>query len=129
MDETLDPKRRLEIEGAYNVRDLGGYCTGNGCRTRWQRFLRADSLHQLSPSAQTALLDYGVRTVIDLRRTSKPPRPKGGALTTPIPKQIQLEGPFLLLTMIPNILLNHFRSHLVAYGAGKITIFPEFSTP
>ncbi len=71
MDETLDPKRRLEIEGAYNVRDLGGYCTGNGCRTRWQRFLRADSLHQLSPSAQTALLDYGVRTVIDLRRTNE----------------------------------------------------------
>ena len=71
MDETLDPKRRLEIEGAHNVRDLGGYRTLDGGCTRWLRFLRADSLHRLSPVAQTALLDYGVRTVIDLRRTSE----------------------------------------------------------
>ena len=53
------------------MRDLGGYSTGNGSRTLWQRFLRADSLHRLSPSAQTALLEYGVRTIIDLRRTNE----------------------------------------------------------
>ena len=67
----MNPKRRLEIEGAYNVRDLGGYSTRDGSRTRWMRFLRADSLHRLSHSAQTTLLDYGVRTIIDLRRTNE----------------------------------------------------------
>lgn len=71
MDETLDPKRHLDIEGAHNVRDLGGYGTRDGGCTRWRRFLRADSLHRLSPAAQTALLDYGVRTLIDLRRTNE----------------------------------------------------------
>ena len=71
MEETLDPKRRLEIEGANNVRDLGGYRTRSGSCTRWQRFLRADSLHRLSPDAQNLLLDYGVRKVIDLRRTNE----------------------------------------------------------
>jgi len=71
MDETLDPKRYLEIEGAHNVRDLGGYGTRDGGCTRWRRFLRADSLHGLSPAAQTVLLDYGVRTLIDLRRTKE----------------------------------------------------------
>jgi protein-tyrosine phosphatase len=34
-------------------------------------FFRADSLHRLPPEAQTALLDYGVRTVIELRRTDE----------------------------------------------------------
>ncbi len=71
MDETLHPRRRLEIEGAHNVRDLGGYRTRDGNRTRWMRFLRADSLHLLSSDARTALLDYGLHTVIDLRRTNE----------------------------------------------------------
>lgn len=71
MDETLDRKRRLEIQGAHNVRDLGGYRTRDGGRTRWGRFLRADTLHLLTPGAQTLLLDYGVGTVIDLRQTNE----------------------------------------------------------
>lgn len=61
--------RHLELEGAYNVRDLGGYGTVDGGHTRWRMFLRADSLHRLSPASQAKLVDYGVRTVVDLRRT------------------------------------------------------------
>ena len=62
-------ERHLDIDGAYNVRDLGGYPTSDGRQTRWKTFVRASSLHALQPSAQSALLDYGIRTVIDLRRT------------------------------------------------------------
>ena len=63
----LQPTRHLELEGTYNVRELGGYRTSDGRTTRWKTFLRADRLHQLSAESQAALIEYGLRTVIDLR--------------------------------------------------------------
>ena len=66
---TQDPRRRIEIEGAYNVRDIGGYKTSDGRMTRWQSFLRADNVSTLPQHSQDTLVSvYGVRTVIDLRR-------------------------------------------------------------
>jgi protein-tyrosine phosphatase len=59
--------RKLRLEGASNVRDLGGYATGTAGATRWNACLRGDSLHRLTPADIKALLDHGVRTVIDLR--------------------------------------------------------------
>ena len=67
MSPKSEGKRHLDLEGAFNVRDVGGYRTADGRRTRWKTFLRADGLHRLSPSSQAALIDYGMRTVIDLR--------------------------------------------------------------
>jgi protein-tyrosine phosphatase len=71
MDELFDPKRHLGLEEAHNVRDLGGYKTRSGGVTQWGRFLRADTMHRLTEADQAALLDYGVRTVVDLRRTDE----------------------------------------------------------
>ena len=65
----MSDSRWLDVPGAYNVRDLGGCRTIDGKTTRFGAFLRADSLHNLSDSAKTGLIEYGVRTVIDLRRT------------------------------------------------------------
>lgn len=62
------PERVLGLPGARNLRDLGGYPTEDGRRTRWRTLYRADSLHRLSPESQSALLATGVRTVVDLRR-------------------------------------------------------------
>lgn len=59
--------RHLDIDGAYNVRDLGGYPTSDGRQTRWKTFVRAASLHALRPASQSALIAYGIRSVIDLR--------------------------------------------------------------
>jgi protein-tyrosine phosphatase len=53
------------------VRDLGGYRTRDGRITRWRTFFRADSLHRLPPAAQTTLLDHGVRSILDLRRSDE----------------------------------------------------------
>ena len=63
--------RHLGLEGTYNLRDLGGYRTLDGRTTRWRTFFRSDSLHRLPPAAQTTLLDYGVRMIIDLRRSDE----------------------------------------------------------
>jgi protein-tyrosine phosphatase len=65
------PSRHLPLAGTYNVRDVGGYPTAGGGATRWQTLIRADSLHRLTPEAQDALLDLGLRTVVDLRRPSE----------------------------------------------------------
>ena len=59
--------RILNLEGTHNVRDLGGLETGPNTRTVSGRFLRADSLHNLSVGAQMVLLEFGLKTVIDLR--------------------------------------------------------------
>lgn len=59
--------RRILLEGANNARDLGGYPTLDGYRTRKGVFLRADSLHRLSDADIGQLLDMGLRLVIDLR--------------------------------------------------------------
>ncbi|OAS16785.1 tyrosine-protein phosphatase [Paenibacillus oryzisoli] len=60
-------QRVLQVEGAYNLRDLGGYKTKDGRMTRWGIFFRADGLHKLSTLSQQELVDRGVRTIIDLR--------------------------------------------------------------
>ena len=61
--------RSLDIEGAYNIRDIGGYPTADGRAVRIGALFRSDSLHDLPPQSQRALLSQGLRTVIDLRRT------------------------------------------------------------
>lgn len=68
-DETRDPRRHIELKGAQNVRDLGGYTTRDGRKTQWKRFLRSDGMHLLTEEDQQKLLEYGVGTVIDLRMT------------------------------------------------------------
>ncbi len=69
MTKPTKHTRWLDVPGAYNVRDLGGYHTADGKTTRYRAFLRADGLHNLTESAKSGLMEYGVRTVIDLRRT------------------------------------------------------------
>ena len=59
--------RDLVWDGCLNVRDLGGLPTADGGETRFGSIVRADDVHQLSDEGWRALVDYGVRTVIDLR--------------------------------------------------------------
>ena len=65
----LQLTRHLDINGPYNVRDLGGYPTLDGRQTPWKTFVRAASLHASRPAFQSALIAYGIRAVIDLRTT------------------------------------------------------------
>lgn len=69
MNERIaaDPPRILRAEGAYNVRDLGGYRSRDGRATRWGTFYRADGLHRLTPEGKAAIEQAGVRTIVDMR--------------------------------------------------------------
>lgn len=73
--------REIQLEGAANVRDLGGLETVEGRHVRSGRILRADSLHRLTPADVAVLGEIGLRTVIDLRSDAEVER----LAATPLP--------------------------------------------
>ncbi|HLJ69285.1 MAG TPA: tyrosine-protein phosphatase [Chloroflexota bacterium] len=60
--------RVLAWEGCLNARDLGGYRTRDGKETRWGAVVRSDTPSQLTATGQAALLAYGIRSIVDLRK-------------------------------------------------------------
>jgi protein-tyrosine phosphatase len=65
------PDRHLAWSACHNARDVGGYPTADGREVRWRGLVRADNLCRLTAEGQAALREYGVRTVVDLRRASE----------------------------------------------------------
>jgi protein-tyrosine phosphatase len=60
--------RWIDLEGAVNVRDLGGLPTQDGGTTVAGRLLRSDNLQELSAADIATLVgDLGLTTVVDLR--------------------------------------------------------------
>jgi len=58
----------IDLDGAANVRDLGGLSTEDGARLQPGRLIRSDNLQTLSEADVTRLVDeLGVRSVADLR--------------------------------------------------------------
>ena len=57
----------LDLQGAHNVRELGGYPTVDGGCTLTHRVLRGDELTRITPGDRAKLLEYGLHRVIDLR--------------------------------------------------------------
>ncbi len=70
-------RRDLVWDGCLNVRELGGLPTRDGGETVFGAVVRADSVRQLSDEGWKALVDHGIRTVVDLRgdheRAEDPP--------------------------------------------------------
>jgi protein tyrosine/serine phosphatase len=62
----------IDLDGAVNVRDLGGLPTVDGGSTVPNRLLRSENLQELSPADIARLVeDIGVTTVVDLRTTGE----------------------------------------------------------
>ncbi|WP_125144012.1 tyrosine-protein phosphatase [Clostridium transplantifaecale] len=61
------PVKRFRLEHCLNMRDLGGYETADGRNTAFGKLLRAGALQNLTEGEWKRLMDYGVRTVLDLR--------------------------------------------------------------
>ncbi|MQS13450.1 tyrosine-protein phosphatase [Streptomyces kaniharaensis] len=78
---TTTEDRTLVWDGCLNVRDLGGLPTADGRLTARGAVVRADNLDRLTAEGWDALLDHGIRTVVDLRNVEeyKPllPLPEG----------------------------------------------------
>jgi protein-tyrosine phosphatase len=63
--------RNIRLDGAQNMRDIGGYMTQTGQVTRFGRVLRSDALHALTRADQDVLTAHGIGTTIDLRFTAE----------------------------------------------------------
>jgi protein-tyrosine phosphatase len=64
----MDPSsHRLLLPNLYNARDMGGMITSSGKVTAFRRFIRSDSPAELDMASIDSLVEYSVRTVIDLR--------------------------------------------------------------
>ena len=62
----------IDLDGAVNVRDLGGLPTEDGGKTADARLLRGDNLQELSPTDIATLVgEIGVTTVVDLRSSAE----------------------------------------------------------
>jgi protein tyrosine/serine phosphatase len=60
----------IELEGAVNVRDVGGLPTVDGGETVYRRVLRSENLQELTAEDIVTLVDeIGVTTIVDLRST------------------------------------------------------------
>ncbi|MBY8859442.1 tyrosine-protein phosphatase [Nocardia sp. CA2R105] len=57
----------IELQGAVNVRDLGGFVAAEGRRLTAGRLFRADALHKLTDGDVDVLAGLGLRTVVDFR--------------------------------------------------------------
>jgi len=85
----------IDLDGAVNVRDVGGLPTEDGGKTTAGRLLRGDNLQDLSPDDITRLVhDMGLTTVIDLRSTAEL-RAEGPAPLDAVPEVRHLHCPVL----------------------------------
>lgn len=57
------------FEDLFNVRDLGGYDTEDGYRTKQKRFIRGTAKGTLTTNEKEELYDIGVRVIVDLRNS------------------------------------------------------------
>ena len=64
-------ERLIAMEGAHNLRDLGGFVTSDGRRVRWGRLYRSDNLAGLSDRDLELLGDLGIRLVCDFRNAEE----------------------------------------------------------
>ena len=80
---TVDFERHVALEGAYNLRDIGGYRVASGGAVRRGRLFRSAALGGLTVADIAAVEALGVELVVDLR-TSRERRaqPNRGDWTT-----------------------------------------------
>lgn len=65
-------QRRIDLEGCFNFRDLGGYATEDGRRVRWRQLFRSDALqHLTADDVEVVTCQLGVRHVVDLRSSGE----------------------------------------------------------
>ena len=65
------PARHLNLSGASNFRDLGGYPTQDGRTVRWRQIFRSNHLGHLTDEDIAIMRDLGVRSAFDFRGTEE----------------------------------------------------------
>ncbi|MEU9096185.1 tyrosine-protein phosphatase [Streptomyces sp. NPDC048361] len=74
---SVSPIHQVVLQGAVNVRDLGGYRTYDGAQVRYGLAYRADALNKATDPDLSTLARLGLREVVDFR----------------VPLELQYDGP------------------------------------
>lgn len=71
-EQTLKPGSQIKLEGAVNVRDLGGYKTTDGLTIKPHKLIRSAELANLSDSDKKKLVNtYDLSHIVDFRTSSR----------------------------------------------------------
>jgi protein-tyrosine phosphatase len=65
------PARHLNLAGASNFRDLGGYVGDGGRTVRWRKLFRSNHLGHLTAADIAVLRQFGVKNAFDFRGQSE----------------------------------------------------------
>jgi len=65
------PARHLNLAGASNFRDLGGYPTKDGRTVRWRQIFRSNHLGYLTDDDAAVVRSLGVKSAFDFRGTAE----------------------------------------------------------
>jgi protein-tyrosine phosphatase len=64
-------QRHIALQGAPNLRDLGGYATADGRHVRWKKIYRSGELSRLTAADYEIMAGLGIAVVCDFRRESE----------------------------------------------------------
>lgn len=64
-------KRKVELQGAVNFRDLGGYATKDGRHVKWGKVYRSADMSKLTDQDLVALAERKIAYDVDLRGTQE----------------------------------------------------------
>ena len=59
--------RFLDIQGAYNVRDIGGYSTKSGGVIHWRKIFRSGKISQVKESENKKMATMNIKAICDFR--------------------------------------------------------------
>lgn len=72
IDEDLLVKgRHIDMEGAANFRDIGGYKTKDGKSVKWSNIYRSGKLSGLTDNDRNKMKSLGIKTVVDFRTNAE----------------------------------------------------------
>jgi protein tyrosine/serine phosphatase len=129
MQQANTTRRELAIDGAYNVRDLGGLPAGAGRVVRRGQVYRSGDLGRLTVAGAGALRALGVATVIDLRTTAEVQRrgrfsfeDLGIAYRHRPLLDLSATEPEAQLADLPPDVLDQLYRHLAQQGSGNLAL-------
>ncbi len=130
--------RFVELEGCFNVRDLGGYPTADGREVRRGQIYRADALHRLTAAGRDGLARLGINTVIDLRTANEvthrswQPEPPWPGRWRHIPLRAATpdwSGLTSAQAADPDLAVAHYRDTVQMGGKALAAVFAAFAAP
>ncbi len=125
-------ERLITLEGAYNLRDVGGYKTRQGSTVKWGMMYRGGELHTLTPGDVKIMESRNIRTIIDFRSDHERAEYPDAAIPTVV-NQVELPinaGNMIEMQNLPVIndgreIMKELGRLLVRYSTDVYTAFFE----